>query len=195
MSCDERSLSPTTVSSQQVMWRVIIILNHGFMPTGLCVIIGGTQDSELYMLYDSWWPSRSWLYAYRFLCDWIIIRHVPCEWLEREIGCALRGNNSHILTDEVGLSVFKTDGAKWLFLELYENICLIKHDADSLWSRRWLTERHDNMFSGYKFIVTSHVYNFFYSEFGLSATVVFSQFGFSTLNKCVMCALLISFLL
>jgi hypothetical protein len=35
------------------MWRVIVIFNDGFMPTGLYVTIGGTQDFELYMLCDS----------------------------------------------------------------------------------------------------------------------------------------------
>jgi hypothetical protein len=61
------------------MWRVIVIFNHGFMPTGLCVTIGGTYDFELYTGYvttddylnHGFMPTG-------FTCDWIIRRHVTC---------------------------------------------------------------------------------------------------------------------
>jgi hypothetical protein len=68
--------------------------------------------------------------------------------------------------------MFATDEAEHL-LQSGMRLSSMKHDADSLWSWRWLIRRHDNIFSRYNipFIQLS------YSGFGLCATVVFSQLG------------------
>jgi hypothetical protein len=111
-----------------VMWWDIFSPDHGFEPAGH--VMGDHHlKSQLYaykLMCDHWRDTRLWAIHVMWqtvkvmafmptgfcVIGLIIRRHVPRGWLEREIGCALKGNNSHILTDEAGLSVFRTDDAE-----------------------------------------------------------------------------------